>query len=515
MVVSTLLVDGGILNGTSDADTLTFGNGTDYLTGQIFGSGGNDSINSQASTNILPGVQLAAGNTGNDTLNFSLTSATPVELYGGQGNDSIIGSAGGLGTLIGGEGTDTIATVATNTQTNTIYGGTQPGGNQSADAADVINSLGSGSDFITGNLGNDTITDANGASDTIYGGLGDDNITVNGTAVGTDSVIGGEGADVINAGGSSTNAIIYGGVQPGGNQSSDGADTITGGTGSDTITGNLGNDVIATNTGINHEVYGGLDNDSITATSSLGGTDTLYGGEGADTIDASGSQSNAVIYGGTQPGADQTNDGADSILGSAANDFITSNLGNDTIVGNAGNDTMYGGAGNDTIDGGAGDDILYGNAGNDTLTGGGGNDIFRFSVPGDISGPANVDILTDFASGADKVQLATGLNNTFTGLNFSTATTVNLTTITITGTATNFNELFAEIAANTDALNLTASTDTILRAANVVVGAGTFAGTHLLVNDGTQGVTTNDLLVAKTGAAGPFATTDINFAAFT
>lgn len=71
------------------------------------------------------------------------------------------------------------------------------------------------------------------------------------------------------------------------------------------------------------------------------------------------------------------------------------------IIGDSGDDILRGIAGNDTLDGGLG---------SDTLTGGGGADRFVFSTK---LGPTNVDTITDFASGVDKIQLAKGVFTKF------------------------------------------------------------------------------------------------------
>jgi Ca2+-binding RTX toxin-like protein len=62
-----------------------------------------------------------------------------------------------------------------------------------------------------------------------------------------------------------------------------------------------------------------------------------------------------------------------------------------------GNDTLLGGLGNDTLEGGAGFD---------TSTGGDGNDTFVFKA-GDTpsGGPLTSDLVNDFATGVDKVDL--------------------------------------------------------------------------------------------------------------
>jgi Ca2+-binding RTX toxin-like protein len=59
-------------------------------------------------------------------------------------------------------------------------------------------------------------------------------------------------------------------------------------------------------------------------------------------------------------------------------------------------------AGNDTLNGGSGNDNLYGSNGNDSMTGGIGNDRFTFDTS---PGSFNIDIITDFAHGLDKIIL--------------------------------------------------------------------------------------------------------------
>lgn len=114
----------------------------------------------------------------------------------------------------------------------------------------------------------------------------------------------------------------------------------------------------------------------------------------------------------------------DTLNGTADEDRIKENNGNDILNGgedaddlfgengddilNGGNsiDNLFGGNGNDILDGGNGDDWLGGEQGDDTLTGGLGNDVFLFAKSG------GNDIITDFANGSDKIQIAAGTGKT-------------------------------------------------------------------------------------------------------
>lgn len=104
-----------------------------------------------------------------------------------------------------------------------------------------------------------------------------------------------------------------------------------------------------------------------------------------------------------------------------AGQVINGNANANNLTGGGGNDTINGAAGNDTINGTGGNDIINGGAGRDSLTGGLGSDRFVYTLTSESVIGNNRDIIADFASGFDKIDVAaidanTGIsgNQTFT-----------------------------------------------------------------------------------------------------
>jgi Ca2+-binding RTX toxin-like protein len=83
---------------------------------------------------------------------------------------------------------------------------------------------------------------------------------------------------------------------------------------------------------------------------------------------------------------------------------LLGNAGANVLTGTAYADTLDGGAGADRLIGGDGNDRLIGGAGNDTLTGGAGAD--QFVLTQALSSTTNRDVLADFVSGTDTIQLS-------------------------------------------------------------------------------------------------------------
>jgi Ca2+-binding RTX toxin-like protein len=91
--------------------------------------------------------------------------------------------------------------------------------------------------------------------------------------------------------------------------------------------------------------------------------------------------------------------------------YVHGGTGNDSIEGSAFNDFIRGGAGNDLINGYGGSDLIRGGAGSDTLTLGsdvGVSDSLYYTLDQVTNGDR--DVVTDFQSGLDKVQVQAGVS---------------------------------------------------------------------------------------------------------
>tara|TARA_R110002124_G_scaffold240419_1_gene405617 strand:- start:96 stop:2000 length:1905 start_codon:yes stop_codon:yes gene_type:complete len=168
------------------------------------------------------------------------------------------------------------------------------------------------------------------------------------------------------------------------------------------INGSSGNDLIAA--GVNNDVVFALKgNDTVWGGS---GFDTLYGGSGDDML--YGGTGNDLLRGGI--GSDTLNGeyGNDQIFGGFGEDVIDAGEGDDSLWGNVGDDKLYGENGNDLIDGGFGNDWLFGGDGNDTMIGYDGRDILLGNDGDDLLAGGADDDLIQGNVGDDKLWGGTG-----------------------------------------------------------------------------------------------------------
>ncbi len=428
------IIDGGagddILNGGDGNDFLSGGTGIDLL----FGGAGDDFF--QATQDAIWQGFASTGRFGETSVQigngFGGASAPIYEVYqdqynGGDGNDTLIGTAGGDVFILdsqsvsvdffGNQITPALQNLPLISNIENIVTGA---------GDDVVNLLssrftygdvtidgGDGNDFIWSNAGNDTLIGGNGndlidgdaGDDAIFGGSGNDILI---GREGNDIFDGGDGNDTIN--GDAGNDILNGGNDDDTLNGGDGIDTIHGDAGNDIITGGNGDDILFGDAG-DDTIHGNEGNDVISGGS---GNDFLFGDAGNDTINGdagndsiSGGDGNDILNGGDGDDTLNGGDGIDTIHGDAGNDIISGGNGDDDdiLFGDAGNDRVDGGAGNDQIFGGEGNDTLIGGLGDDTINGGNGDD--------DIQGDAGNDVLLG-GDGSDLMEGGDG-NDTING----------------------------------------------------------------------------------------------------
>jgi hypothetical protein len=179
-------------------------------------------------------------------------------------------------------------------------------------------------------------------------------------------------------------------------------DTLNGGGGNDRLDGGEGDDRLGGGIG-SDGLRGGAGNDSLNGAA---GADVTEGGTGNDvhTVDT---LSDRVIENARQ-GIDTVRSGSISLdlnryanvengalTGTARLHLSGTGLAND-LLGNSGANSLSGGAGADT---------LTGANGSDTLSGGTGNDRFLYTAAAQTGLNRFRDVITDFLSGADKLDL--------------------------------------------------------------------------------------------------------------
>lgn len=340
-----ILVNGGTLAVTGGVPTIA---NTTLI--RILGLGGNDVLTMDDSNGPMPPSNLFGGE-GDDTLTGS---ASIDVLDGGPGNDTLNGRDGN-DLLIGGPGNDAL---------NGGRGDDQLFGGEGDDQ--FVWNPGDGNDVIEGEGGIDVLLfngsniaelvdlSANGQRLRFFRNVG--NITMD--CAGVERVIfhalGGADQVTVNdlTGTSVTNVAVDLSSAPG---VGDGlADTVI-------VNGTGTNDLITVSGSTNGVSVAGL-----TATVTIVGAEPGIDGlvinalGGDDTVNASAVQAGAINL---------------TLNGGDGNDTLIGGQGNDLLIGGRGNDTMLGGAGDDSFvwNPGDGSDVVEGQAGQDTLVFNGAN----------------------------------------------------------------------------------------------------------------------------------------------
>ena len=235
---------------------------------EYFGNGGTDTLRYSGSNIASIDLQVLDGDTvlieggyRNGSLHSLSVTAHNVEIFDFTNEDdtaNFFDLSYGI-TAYGGNGNDTL--IGTKDHANTLYGG----------SGDDFFITYNGDDYIDGGDNDDEIFSGSGA-DLIIGGKGNDIIwggASGNTAAEANEMHGGEGDD-----------IIHGAVWE---LTTDNIDIAYGGEGDDEIRGYDGNDILDGGTGAD-VIYGGTGNDIISsgALKDQSESDQLWGGSGAD-----------------------------------------------------------------------------------------------------------------------------------------------------------------------------------------------------------------------------------------
>ena len=421
------------LRGDALADMIDGGAGNDYLRG----GEGNDTLVGDIGDDQL------YGDGGNDVLNGGVGFDT---LIGGVGNDTyVVDNVGDVVTELGNEGIDTVQSSITYTLGNNVENLTLIGTsviNGTGNTVDNILTGNSAANVLTGGIGNDTYVvgtgdsiaeNANEGTDTVKSaiawtlGANLENLTLTGT-----TAINGTGNTLNNVlTGNSAANVLTGGV---------GNDTYVVGTG-DSIVENTGEGTDIVQSSITWTLGNNLEHLTLTGTSAINGTgnglnniltgnsgaNVLTGGAGSDTYLVGAGDS---IVENVSPGIDTVKSAITWTLGLNLENLILTGTAAINGTGNTVNNAIIGNSAANLLSGLDGNDMLTGGLGKDTLTGGLGNDVFDFNLATESQAGLNKDVITDFVSGSDKIDLAGidavvgGSDNAFTYINMGAFTSV-------------------------------------------------------------------------------------------
>lgn len=211
---------------------------------EISGDGGANQLHGSI---VGAGTGLLNGRAGNDSILLEGDVSTSATVYGGSGNDLVVGAEGADWINGGQASNDPYDPAGPSGGSDTLYGG---GGNDhiygnaqfavagSPDGDDSIGG-GDGADYINGNAGNDTIA-GDAGSDRLYGGAGND--LIYGDMIGNFPADNVHGNDHLN--GNKGNDTLYGGAGNDDLRGGQNEDELHGGDGTDTLGGDAGDDLL-------------------------------------------------------------------------------------------------------------------------------------------------------------------------------------------------------------------------------------------------------------------------------
>ena len=289
-----------------------------------------------------------------------------------------------------------------------------------------------GNNVLLGNDGDDYLNGVNGTNH-LEGGLHDDTYEIasaNNTIIETDELYSGDDWIIVNFSASEQNPSEYRIVENVenlqlketseniniiGNQ---GNNIIIGNSDNNIIIGGEGKDILEGKDGSNH-LEGGLHDDTYIVSklqTSIHETSEKHSGEDWVRIDLSdeltNDESKYILEDNIENIMLEEASQNIGIVGNILDNTIKGNTQNNLLQGGGGRDDIKGGEGKDYLDGGEGNDYLYGGKGHDRMYGGSGVDVFIVN-PNDYGiEDTSPDIIEDFNSKEDFIQINTSYQST-------------------------------------------------------------------------------------------------------
>lgn len=431
------------LNGRNGDDQLVGGDGNDTLTGgngddRLVGGDGSDILNGGGGADRLQGgdgSDTLDGGRGDDLIEPGSNTGFGDVILGSRGDDTIDISGGGSAYWFDYNGFTEDLTIKVFKKTGSVDKGAlgidRILGIDTFSGGGGINLIGgSGNDVIRANVAEGVFVRMIGAdgADRFVGGDGYDQVLFRangdiGVKVKVESYKGGMNGTAIDGWG---NEDVFRRVDEVRGSTAD--DILRGGSGRDRFVSYEGNDVVNGGGGgfdtirYNQVTVKSVDIDlearsgeivmtAGTFVDTLRGIEIVSGSrEGADTILGSDADERFTAFGGDDVldgrGGDDVlfgGDGRDKLRGSDGDDRLAGEDGNDFLNGGDGDDRLFGDRGNDKLNGGSGADLLVGGRGRDTLIGGADADTFEFA-----SGDGRRNEISDMTLGEDTIRITAG-----------------------------------------------------------------------------------------------------------
>ena len=289
-----------------------------------------------------------------------------------------------------------------------------------------------GNNVLLGNDGDDYLNGVNGTNH-LVGGLHDDTYEIasaNNTIIETDELYSGDDWIIVNFSASEQNPSEYRIVENVenlqlketseniniiGNQ---GNNIIIGNSDNNIIIGGEGKDILEGKDGSNH-LEGGLHDDTYIVSNlqtSIYETSKKHSGEDWVRIDLSDEltddESKYILADNIENIMLEETSQNIGIIGNILDNTIKGNTQNNLLQGGGGRDDIKGGEGKDYLDGGEGNDYLYGGKGHDRMYGGSGVDVFIVNPNDYGTEDTSPDIIEDFNSKEDFIQINTSYQST-------------------------------------------------------------------------------------------------------